>query len=105
MPTSALQAVSFRSAPSARFIWYLCRVDAVDACSLIKDAGVAQNFPRRPGRPYSGRTGRATHILLWGYLRVIDPAGGGTGRVIAATGQLTGAHNLDAVKAALKITR
>ena len=45
MPTSALQAVSFRSAPSARFIWYLCRVDGVDACSLIKDAGVAQNFP------------------------------------------------------------
>ena len=29
----------------------------------------------------------------------------GTGRVIAATGQLTGAHNLDAVKAALKTTR
>ena len=27
------------------------------------------------------------------------------GRVIAATGQLTGAHNLDAVKAALKTTR
>ena len=41
----------------------------------------------------------------WGYLRVIDPSGGGTGRVIAATGQLTGAHNLDAVKAALKTTR
>jgi len=37
--------------------------------------------------------------------RVIDPSGGGTGRVIAATGQLTGAHNLDAVKAALKTTR
>ena len=35
----------------------------------------------------------------------IDPSGGGTGRVIAATGQLTGAHNLDAVKAALKTTR
>ena len=38
MPTRALQAVSFRSAPSARFIWYLCRVDGVEACSLIKDA-------------------------------------------------------------------
>ena len=38
MPTSALQAVSFRSAPSARFIWFLCRVDGVDACSLIKAA-------------------------------------------------------------------
>ena len=37
--------------------------------------------------------------------RVIDPSGGGTGRVIAATGQLTGAHNLDAVKAALNTTR
>ena len=42
---------------------------------------------------------------VWGYLRVIDPSGGGTGRVIAATGQLTGAHNLDAIKAALKTTR
>ena len=42
MPTRALQAVSFRSAPSARFIWYLCRVDGVDARSLIKDAGVAR---------------------------------------------------------------
>ena len=39
------------------------------------------------------------------FMRVIDPSGGGTGRVIAATGQLTGAHNLDAVKAALKTTR
>ena len=45
MPTRALQAVSLRSAPSARFIWYLCRVDGVDARSLIKDAGVAQYFP------------------------------------------------------------
>ena len=45
MPTRALQAVSFNKAPSARFIWYLCRVDGVDACSSIKDAGVAQNFP------------------------------------------------------------
>ena len=33
------------------------------------------------------------------------PSDGGTGRVIARTGQLTGAHNLDAVKAALKTTR
>ena len=45
MPTRALQAVSFSKAPSARFIWYLCRVDGVDACSLIKDTGVAQDVP------------------------------------------------------------
>ena len=29
MPTRALQAVSFNRAPSARFIWYLCRADGV----------------------------------------------------------------------------
>ena len=43
--------------------------------------------------------------MVYSALRVIDPSGGGTGRVIAGTGQLTGAHNLDAVKAALKTTR
>ena len=47
MPTSALQAVSFSKAPSARFIWYLCRVDGVDVNSLMIDQGRgnAQNFP------------------------------------------------------------
>ena len=43
-----------------------------------------------------------TLMMRWNYARALC---GGTGRVIAATGQLTGAHNLDAVKAALKTTR